>query len=83
MGAAGTDGVNLGDDAGEHAAGALNLNTGLDNILNRGDTHGLAGLCNIEVDGLQILAYVVVLVNELLNLIGVDVQNAVFHGTFV
>ena len=83
VGLAGTDSVDLGDDAGEHAAGALNLNTGLDDVLNGGDTDGLTGFCDVEFNGLDVGLYVVVVLDESLHVVSVDVQNAVLDSTFV
>ena len=82
MGTAGTNSVDLGDDTGEHAAGALNLNTGLDNVLNRGDANIFAGFCDVKFDGLDVSLYVIILVDESLNVLCIDIQNAVFDSTF-
>ena len=64
MGLTGTNGVDLGDDAGENAAGALYLDTGFDNVLDGGDPNALPGFGNVEADGLETSLYIIVLVNE-------------------
>jgi hypothetical protein len=43
VGLAGADRVDLGDDAGELAAGAFDLDARLDDVLDRGDADALAG----------------------------------------
>ena len=84
MGTTGTDGIHLVvHDTGENHTGALNLTTGLDNVLNRGDANALAGLSNVKADGLDELLHIVVIVDIFLYFFGIDVQNAVFNGTFV
>ena len=83
MGTAGTDSVDLSDDTGENTAGALDLNARLDNVLNRSDTNALAGLSDVEVDGLDVGLNIVVVIDESLYIFGIDVQNAVLNGTFV
>ena len=47
--------VDLADDAGEDAALALDLDAGLDDVLDRGDAHGLAGLGDVEAHALELL----------------------------
>ena len=83
MGLAGTNGVHLGYNAGELAAGALYLYAGLDNVLNRGNANALAGLCNVKAHGFYASLYVVILINKGLDVIGVYEKRSVFNLGFV
>ena len=78
MSLAGAYGVYLGDDAGEFAAGAFYLNTGFDYVLDRGDANALAGFGNVKMSVLYTGLNVVVSENEILGLVSVYEENAVF-----
>ena len=83
MGLAGTNGVHLGYNAGELAAGTLYLYAGLDNVLNRCNANALAGLCNVKSHGFYASLYVVILINKGLDVIGVYEKRSVFNLGFV
>ena len=79
MGLAAADGVDLGDDAGEFTAGALDLHTRFDDILDRGDANALTGLGNVKAEVLDPCLDVIVFVHEGLDSLGVNVQSTVFY----
>ena len=83
MSLAAAHGLHLVDDAGEHAAGALNLYAGLDDVLHGGDTDALAGLGDVEAEVLDPGLYVVVLIHKGLDSIRVDIQGTVFYLAFL
>ena len=83
VGLAAAHGLHLADDAGEHAAGALNLHAGLDDILHRGDPDALAGLGDVKAEVLNPGLYVVVLIHKGLDSIRVNVQGTVFYLAFL
>ena len=83
MGLAAANGVDLGDDAGEHAAGALHLDAGLDHVLDRGDPDALTGLGNIKTEVLDPGFHVVVFIHESLDRVRVNIQGAVFYLAFL
>lgn len=84
MGLAGTNGVHLGYNAGELAAGTLYLYAGLDNVLNRGNgERSRPGLCNVKAHGFYASLYVVILINKGLDVIGVYEKRSVFNLGFV
>ena len=83
MGLAAAHSLHLVDDAGEHAAGALNLHAGLDDILHRGDPDALAGLGDVKAEVLNPGLYVVVLIHKGLDSIRVNVQGTVFYLAFL
>ena len=79
MGLAAADSVDLGDDAGEFAAGALDLHTRFDDVLDRGDANALTGLGNVEAEIFDPCLDVIVFVHESLDGFGVNVQSTVFY----
>ena len=83
MSLAAADGVNLGDDAGEHTAGALYLDPGFDHVLDGGDTDALARLGNVEAEVLDPGLHVVIFVHECLDSVRFDKQGAVFYLAFL
>ena len=78
MSLAGAYGVYLGDDAGEFAAGAFYLDAGFDYVLDRGYANALTGLCDVKMSVLYAGLNVVVFENEILGLVSVYEENAVF-----
>ena len=83
MGLTGTDGINLGDDAGEHTAGAFDLHAGLNDVLDGSDAHALAGLGDVELEVRNPILHVVLFIHEGLDGIGIDVKGAVFYFAFL
>ena len=83
MGLAAAHSLHLVDDAGEHAAGALNLHAGLDDILHRGDPDALAGLGDVEAEILDPRLDVVILVQIGFDGVGVNIQGTVVYLAFL
>ena len=83
VGLAGTNGIDLSDDAGELSAGAFDLNAGLDHVFYRGNTNALAGTGNVKAEGFDPLLYIVVGIEEISDRIGVNVKSAVFYFAFL
>ena len=83
MGLAAAHRLYLGDDAGEHAAGALHLDPGLDDVLDGGDADALAGLGDVEAEILDPRLDVVILVQIGFDGVGVNIQGTVVYLAFL
>ena len=83
MRSAGADGIDLGNDAGELAARALNLHAGLDDVLHRGNADAFARPRDVKAGGLHACLHVVILINEGLDRFSVNEKRAVFYLAFV
>ena len=79
VGLAAADRVDLGDDAGEFAAGALDLHSRFNDVLDRGDANALTGLGNVEAEVLDPCLHVIIFIHEGLDSFGVNVQSTVFY----